>query len=121
MAEKWSINIRREHDGQITFTPDVPGAGKGQPLGVNAGDNVTWNNHTDQEIILKTIYPKDKDVFLCDPIPTRSSMSRRPSDIIGFASTRHNRLSRMLGSWSSLKDNRVDSYIAARAGRRLLD
>jgi hypothetical protein len=69
MAEKGSINIRREHDGQITFTPDVPGAGKGQPLGVNAGDNVTWNNHTDQEIILKTIYPKDKDVFLCDPIP----------------------------------------------------
>jgi hypothetical protein len=66
MASSWSIIIN-QRDRQITFTPDVPGAGTGQPLGVNAGDNVTWNNRTNQEITLKSIQPEG--VFLCDPIP----------------------------------------------------
>jgi hypothetical protein len=66
MASSWSITIN-QRDGQITFTPDVPEARTGQPLGVNAGDNVTWNNRTNQEITLKSIQPEG--VFLCDPIP----------------------------------------------------
>jgi len=68
MANRYSIDINQQ-EGQITFTPDLPGAQKGQPLGVKLGDNVTWYNHTNQEITLKTIYPTAKDVFLCDPIP----------------------------------------------------
>ncbi len=38
----WSIII--EAGG---FRPDLKGAQVNQPLGVNAGDNVTWNNTTD--------------------------------------------------------------------------
>jgi hypothetical protein len=66
MAGSWSITID-QHDGQITFTPDLPGAKAGHPLKVHSGDNVTWNNRTDQEITLKSIQPEG--VFLCDPIP----------------------------------------------------
>jgi hypothetical protein len=66
MANSWSITIN-QHDGVITFTPDVPGATAGQPLGVNSDDNVTWNNRTNQDITLKSIQPEG--VFLCDPIP----------------------------------------------------
>jgi hypothetical protein len=66
MANSWGIMIN-QHDGQITFTPDVPGATAGQPLGVNRGDIVTWNNRTNQTIELKSIQPEG--VFLCDPIP----------------------------------------------------
>ena len=54
MASSWSISIKQQ-DGQITFTPDVPGATAGQPLGVNSADNVTWNNRTNLEITLKAI------------------------------------------------------------------
>jgi hypothetical protein len=61
----WSIRID-QRDGQITFTPDVPGAKTGQPLGVNSADNVTWNNLTNLEITLKSIPEGD---LLCDPIP----------------------------------------------------
>ena len=66
MASSWSITIN-QHDGAITFKPDVPGGTAGQPLGANSGDNVTWNNRTNQEITLKSIQPEG--VFLCDPIP----------------------------------------------------
>jgi hypothetical protein len=65
MASSWSIIIN-QHDGAITFTPDVPGARTGQPLGVSSGDNVTWNNRTNLEIPLKS---KPEGDFLCDPIP----------------------------------------------------
>jgi hypothetical protein len=64
MASSWSITIN-QHDGAITFTPYRAKAG--QPLGVNSGDNVTWDNQTNQEITLKSIQPEG--VFLCDPIP----------------------------------------------------
>jgi hypothetical protein len=66
MASSWSITIN-QHDGAITFTPDVPGATAGQPLGVNRGDNVTWNNRTNQAITLTSIQPKG--VFPFDTIP----------------------------------------------------
>jgi hypothetical protein len=66
MASSWSITIN-QHDGAITFKPDVPGGTAGQPLGANSGDNVTWNNRTNHEITLKSIQPEG--VFLCDPIP----------------------------------------------------
>jgi len=66
MASSWSITIN-QHDGVISFTPDVPDAKPNQPLGVNSADNVTWNNRTNIEIELKSIDPKD--VFLCDRIP----------------------------------------------------
>jgi hypothetical protein len=61
----WSIRID-QRDDQITFTPDVPGAKTGQPLGVNSADNVTWNNLTNLEITLKSMPEGD---LLCDPIP----------------------------------------------------
>jgi hypothetical protein len=64
MASSWSITINQQ-DGQITFTPDVPGARTGQPLGVNSSDNVTWNNRTNQEITLKST----EGDLLCDPMP----------------------------------------------------
>jgi hypothetical protein len=68
MASSRSIIIK-QHDGAITFTPDLPppGATAGQPLVVDRGDNVTWNNRTNQAITLKSIQPEG--VFLCDPIP----------------------------------------------------
>jgi hypothetical protein len=66
MASSWSIIIN-QRDGQITFTPDIPGAGTGQPLGANSSDNVTWNNRTNHEITLQSTQPEG--VFLCDPIP----------------------------------------------------
>jgi hypothetical protein len=66
MANSWSITIN-QRDGVISFTPDVPDAKANQPLGVNSGDNVTWNNRTNLEITLKSIQPES--VFLCDPIP----------------------------------------------------
>jgi hypothetical protein len=66
MANSWSVTIN-QHDGQITFTPDVPGAKPSQPLGVNSHDNVTWNNRTNQEITLRSMQPEG--VFLSDPIP----------------------------------------------------
>ena len=66
MASSWSITINQQN-GLITFTPDVPGARAGQPLGVNTFDNVTWNNRTNQEITLRSIQPEG--LFLCDPIP----------------------------------------------------
>ena len=72
MASSWSITIN-QHDGAITFKPDVPGGTAGQPLGANSGDNVTWNNRTNQEITLKSIQPEG--VFLCDPIPAGPSVS----------------------------------------------
>jgi hypothetical protein len=65
MASSWSITINQQ-EGEITFTPAVPGARTGQPLGVNSSDNVTWNNRTNLEITLKSIPEGD---LLCDPIP----------------------------------------------------
>jgi hypothetical protein len=71
MASSWSIIIEQLPDGSLTFTPDVPGAKVGQPLGVSSGDNVTWNNRTDQVIKLKSIQPPEPPpVFPFDSIPT---------------------------------------------------
>ena len=39
----WSIRITK--DG---FVPVQPGSGLGQPLQVNGGDNITWNNMAEQ-------------------------------------------------------------------------
>ena len=57
MASSWGIFIDQHADGSITFTPDVPSAKTGQPLGVNSGDNVTWNNRTNNTITLQSIQP----------------------------------------------------------------
>jgi hypothetical protein len=67
MASAWGIIINQQADGSITFTPDVPGAKVGQPLGVNSGDNVTWNNRTNQTITLQSIQPSTPFPF--GPIP----------------------------------------------------
>jgi hypothetical protein len=66
MTSSWSITID-QHDGQITFTPDFPAAKAGQLLRAHLGDNVTWNNRTNEEVTLRSMQPKG--VFLCDPIP----------------------------------------------------
>jgi hypothetical protein len=55
--------IIENDDGSIAFKPDYPGAQQGQPLGVKTGDNVTWNNTTDLELVL--ISP---GLFITDPI-----------------------------------------------------
>jgi hypothetical protein len=57
MANSWSIIIDQQADGSITFTPDLPGAKTGQPLGVFSGDDVTWNNRSNQTITLQPIPP----------------------------------------------------------------
>ena len=69
MASEWGIIIDQQADGSITFTPDVPGATVGQPLGVSAGDNVTWNNRTNQTITLQMIQPPPPATFPVGPIP----------------------------------------------------
>jgi hypothetical protein len=71
MAQRYSIIIKQQ-DGLVTFTPDVLDkdrhpATAGQPLGVNFGDNVNWNNRTDLEITLKSWPPEGTP--LCKPIP----------------------------------------------------
>jgi hypothetical protein len=66
MASKWLITIN-QGAGAITFTPYRGTAG--QPLGANPGDNVTWDNQTDQEITLTSIQPEG--VLRIGPIPAR--------------------------------------------------
>jgi len=74
MAATWSIRILVLPNGTTAFQPDVPGAQPGQPLGVNSGDLVTWNNTTDvAHLPVMTIASGP----LCDPIPAGS-----PSDPI---------------------------------------
>jgi hypothetical protein len=47
--------------------------GAGQPLGVNSGDNVTWNNRTNQEIKLQSIQPAEPPpVFPFNSIPAQA-------------------------------------------------
>ena len=43
-----SIKIIRLPDGTVAFQPDQPHSQPGQPLGVLVGDNVTWNNQTNE-------------------------------------------------------------------------
>ena len=69
MASAWGIIIDEQADGSITFTPDVPGAKVGQPLGVSAGDNVTWNNRTNRTITLQLVQPPPPASFPFGPIP----------------------------------------------------
>lgn len=63
MAATWSIKIVVLPNGTTAFQPDVPGAQPGQPLGVNSGDLVTWNNTTNVAHLPVMTGP------LCDPIP----------------------------------------------------
>jgi hypothetical protein len=66
MASSWNITIIGNADGSIAFKPDYPGAQTGQALGVKKGDNVTWNNTTDQIVTLVATDPTP--LFLTDPI-----------------------------------------------------
>jgi hypothetical protein len=68
MANKWSIIIGQLPDGALTFTPDLPGAKVGQPLGVNSNDLVTWDNRTNSEIKL-SVEPPGPTPFPFDSIP----------------------------------------------------
>jgi len=49
----WSIKIvpskRRTAGVTAAFVPDIDGAKRGQPLKVQQGDLVSWNNTTDKE------------------------------------------------------------------------
>ena len=53
MPSQWSITILDLGNGQIAFLPAVPGAQLNQPLGVNQGDLVTWNNTTNNALTLQ--------------------------------------------------------------------
>ena len=90
MASSWSVTIN-QRDGAITFTPYRGTAG--QPLGANSGDNVTWNNRTNQEITLNSIQPEG--VFLCDPIPAGdvSNPIFNVTQTVGYSWVRHGRRS----------------------------
>lgn len=67
MANTWSIIIKQNHDGTVSFLPDVAGAQPSQPLGVQPNDLVTWNNRTNHSLTLQSISPPG--VYLTDPIP----------------------------------------------------
>ena len=67
MPNTWSIIISQNPDGTVTFKPDLPTAQRGQPLGVQADDLVTWNNTTNQTLTLQSITPSG--LYLTDPIP----------------------------------------------------
>jgi hypothetical protein len=66
MASQWSIKIIDLGNGTVTFQPDLPGAQRGQPLGANPGDLITWNNTTNRTLTLQSIPP---GTYLTDPIP----------------------------------------------------
>jgi hypothetical protein len=66
MPNQWSITILDLGKGQIAFLPAVPGAQLNQPLGVNQGDLVTWNNTTNNTLTLQS---NPTGTFLADPIP----------------------------------------------------
>jgi hypothetical protein len=51
-VSRWSIKIIQLDANTVTFQPDQTGAAQGQPLGVNTGDNITWNNMTNNELQL---------------------------------------------------------------------
>jgi len=51
-VSRWSIKIIQLNATTVTFQPDQTGAAQGQPLGVNTGDNITWNNMTNNELQL---------------------------------------------------------------------
>ena len=65
-----SIQIRERDDGTIYFQPDWPGSQPDQPLGVNSGDPVTWNNMTSYTITLVSEPPlPDPDgIYITEPI-----------------------------------------------------
>jgi plastocyanin len=46
---QWGILIVQLADSSVAFQPDLPQAQPGQPLGVNNGDLVIWNNRTDKD------------------------------------------------------------------------
>jgi len=72
MIMSYTIIIKQEEkpNGPITFKPDVSGAVDGQPLGAQVGDNVTWYNKTDLDLlILQPIPPKIPPEDLTKPIP----------------------------------------------------
>ena len=58
--------------GTVDFQPDVPCAGRGQPLGVEQGDNVTWNNRTNRALVLESIPP---GIYLTEEIPPGEASS----------------------------------------------
>jgi plastocyanin len=66
MARQWSIEIVRLSNGTVAFRADIPGAKPGQPLGVTAGDLVTWNNRTKKAHWPVAIAPAG---FLTNDIP----------------------------------------------------
>lgn len=50
-----SIIISQRDRNTVVFTPDRVGAQEGQPLGVNPGDLITWNNRTNYELELEVV------------------------------------------------------------------
>jgi hypothetical protein len=85
MASSWGIFIDQQANGSITFTPDVPGAKVGQPLGVNQNDNVTWNNRTNNPITLQSIQPATPFPFGAIPAGGVSNPIFNVTETIGYA------------------------------------
>jgi hypothetical protein len=75
-----SIKIVRRK-GTVGFEPDIPGSQPGDPLEVDRGEGVTWNNRTNQPHwpwpidaqgnLLSEADALARKLFLCDRIPAR--------------------------------------------------
>jgi hypothetical protein len=75
-----SIKIVRRK-GTIGFEPDIPGSQPGDPLEVDRGEGVTWNNRTNQPHwpwpidaqgnLLSEADAFARNLYLCDRIPAR--------------------------------------------------
>jgi hypothetical protein len=74
-----SIKIVDLGGGTAGFKPDIPGSQAGDPLVVDRGEGVTWNNRTDQPHwpwpidadgkLLSDVDAFARRLYLCDRIP----------------------------------------------------
>jgi hypothetical protein len=74
-----SIRIIRLKNRAVAFQPDIPGSQPGDPLEVDRGEGVTWNNRTNQPHwpwpvdaqgnLLSEADAFARALYLCDRIP----------------------------------------------------
>lgn len=67
-----NIKIIQKDGGAIAFLQDWPGATENDPVEVNRGDIVTWNNRTDGLLELVSQPP---GTFITKPIPAGQASS----------------------------------------------
>jgi hypothetical protein len=82
MPSSWNIKISPgKTPNTVVFQPNLLGARPGDPLNVDFGDNITWNNTTKQDLVLTVVSinpmpnPNPGNVFQLIKIP-REDVSR---------------------------------------------